>query len=240
MYKKITIIFVLFLSVFLFKFNVYAECSYKERKELLNSAKSVDISISPEKKEEEFEVINPNSNEESTIKETVNYFKLNVVGDLSNVFVKITNNYNDDNLLINVDDMNDGVYTYDIDDRSHIITYYIDFYSTNNNCYAEKITTKTIKKARENPLHYYNICSNKEVENNKYCKEFITTEFNTSEEKIIRSLESIINNNTKEEQKDKKSLIDTIKRFWYIPAIAFVLLFTILIVIKLKKKSGEL
>ena len=34
MYKKITIIFVLFLSVFLFKFNVYAECSYKERKEL--------------------------------------------------------------------------------------------------------------------------------------------------------------------------------------------------------------
>ena len=63
-------LFVILLS-FIFVINVNAECSYQERKKLLNEAKAVDISVEP--------ILNENNEYD---------FKFNIVNVTENFFIK--------------------------------------------------------------------------------------------------------------------------------------------------------
>ena len=102
-------IFTIIVS-FIFCQNVYAECSYQERKDLLNATKNVEININSAIKEIEHEIINPNNDELETTKVKVNYFQLQLTGITDEFFAIITNNYNDEEEVVNNLVAKDGIY----------------------------------------------------------------------------------------------------------------------------------
>lgn len=233
-------LFLILLS-FIFINNVDAECSYQERKQLLNEAKAVDISFEVYDKEEKIVGINPNTEQEEIYTTTTYFFKMNVSNITSNMFAKITNNYDSSEIIVNYDDLKDGIYSFDVENKTDIITYYIDFYSTNDNCYADNITTKTVKKPKENPIYYYSVCSNEKVENSAYCKHFIDKNFSENEYDIVKELNDIVNKDNDSQNNDKNFITETvtfISSYWYLFLFLVVLiLFTIVMVIVRKKRS---
>ncbi len=233
-------LFLILLS-FIFINNVDAECSYQERKQLLNEAKAVDISFEVYDKEEKIVGINPNTEQEEIYTTTTYFFKMNVSNITSNMFAKITNNYDSSEIIVNYDDLKEGIYSFDVENKTDIITYYIDFYSTNDNCYADNITTKTVKKPKENPIYYYSVCSNEKVENSAYCKHFIDKNFSKNEYDIVKELNDIVNKDNDSQNNDKNFITETvtfISSYWYLFLFLVVLiLFTIVMFIVRKKRS---
>lgn len=242
MKKNIYKIFAVLITLFIFTNNVNAECSYQERKALLNSTKNVTYNMNVATKEVELQMVNPSTDEVELKKIETNYFQMNITGVTEDFFIKITNNFNYDEVIVNDTNTENGAYTLDIENIDDIYTYTLTFYSTNDNCYAEKITSKKIKKPKENTIYYYSICSNEEVKDNKYCAQFIDSDFNKSEDEIIQYLSSIIDGETeqKEIEEEKKSIINTLKNYWYIPVTIIGIALVILIIIFIQKKRGEL
>jgi len=229
-----------FILTFLFIFNVKAECSYQERKDLLNSAKNVDVSFNIESEEVDFKSINPNTDEEEIIKKTKHYLNLNIVNLKSDTFIKLTNDNNSDEVIIKSEDLNNGIYTLRTDNISDIITYYYTFYSMNDNCYAEKITRKQIKKPKQNPIYYYSICSDDLVKDSEYCQQFIDKEFNISNDDIVNKLNKIIEDNHEALDNTNFDFISFVKNYWYYFVILFLLIVVVPIVIIINKKRSEL
>ena len=240
MNKIIKYITITILLTFIFIYNVQAECSYQERKDLLNAAKNVDVSFNIESEEVDFKSINPNTDKEEIIKKTKYYFNLNVVNLKSDTFIKLTNDYNSDEVIIKSEDLKDGIYTQRIDNISDIITYYYTFYSLNDNCYAEKITRKQVKKPKENPLYYYSICSDNLVKDSEYCQHFIHKEFNMTNDDIVTKLNKTIQDNNEIQDNDGFDFISFIKNYWYCLLIIIILLLLGIIFYIIKKKRSEL
>lgn len=237
------VLFVIFLS-FIFVINVNAECSYQERKELLNEAKAVDISFDVVSEEKEMTGINPNTEEEETFTTTVYTFKIKVLGMTNNMFAKITNNFDSSEIIVNYDDMQDGMYSFDIENTTNIITYYVDFYSTNENCYANNITTKTVKKPKINPVYYYSVCSNEEVEDSDYCKQFIDKDFSKSVFDIVKELNDKVDAKESSEEQSQSTfltkLFSFVVTYWYIFIGILLLIIGIGIVLLIRKKRSKL
>lgn len=236
-------LFVLILS-FVFINNVNAECSYQERKSLLNDAKSVDISFDVVSEEKEMTGINPNTEEEETFTTTVYTFKMNVVGMTNNMFAKITNNYDSSEIIVNYNDMKDGMYSINIENTTDIITYYVDFYSTNDNCYADKIKTTTVKKPKINPVYYYSVCSNEEVEDSEYCKQFIDKEFSKNVFDIVKELNDRVDAKEKIEEKKGSTFIaksfSFIMTYWYLFVGILLLIIGMIVVLLIRRKRSKL
>lgn len=218
---------------------INADCSYQERKDLLNAAKNVSVSFDVVEKEEDFVGINPNTEEEEVFKRKVYSFDLNVVGKLDNIFIKIYNLHNDEQLIIDSNNMVDGVYTYNIQNTSDIIKYYVEFYSENNNCFADNIYSKTIIKPKENQLYYYEICSNEKVSLSEYCKQFINKEFSKDIYALAKELteEVELDNNIVVNNNDMHEFINN---YWYFGVGAIVVIGGIVFVILYRKRKSRL
>ena len=235
-------LFFILLS-FIFINSVNAECSYQERKQLLNEAKAVDINFDVHNKEEKIVGINPNTELEEEYITTTYFFKMNILNMTNNMFAKITNNYDSSEIIVNFEDMKNGLYSFDIENKTDIITYYIDFYSTKDNCYADNITTKTVKKPKENPIYYYSVCSNEKVENSEYCKHFIDKNFSKNEYDIVKELNDIVNKNNEVQNGDKDFMTETvnlISTYWYLFLFLIVLILFISIMVVVRKKRSRL
>ncbi len=243
MHKKITIIFVLFLSIFLFKYNVYAECSYKERKELLNSAKNVDIAYEIETKKNESTGISPDDPDEEikTTFEEYN-FKFTIVNLSNDIFIKYYNLFDNTENYVNYDDLNTGIYTFNDSNYLDIYKYYFEFYSRNTNCDGELMYTKKIIKPKYNLFSMYDICNKKEMEDYKYCKKFITKEFYISESEFIKLANTYLSENTSQkDQKDDNKYLVFLKKYWfYFIIVIMIFILGSLSIIKIKKKRSEL
>ena len=242
MKRLINFLFLTIIFAFVFNISVYAECSYQERKELLNSAKNVDISFELKDKEEEYVGINPNSGLEETIKQTIYYFDLNIIGITENMFLSISNDYDSEEIVVNYEDLSDGSYSLEINNSSDLIKYYIQFYSNKDNCYAEKIITKKITKPKLNPIYNYSICLNDKVSNHEYCKQFINKDFNKSETDIIEELNNIINdeNESNNKVKNDNAFLNFFINYWYVFLLGLIIISTVIVVIIIRKKRSRL
>ena len=242
MKRLINYLFMIFIFIFVFNIYANAECSYQERKDLLDAAKNVDISFDINETEEKHTGINPNTGKEETSKSKVYYFKMNIIGNIDNMFLKITNDFDAEEKIVNSIDMNDNAYSFEIKNSTDIINYKIDFYSRNNNCYAENITTKRITKPKENLIYYYSICSNDLVSENKYCKQFIDKDFNMNEFEIMKKLNKIIEEETPEEINSNffNKILSFIVSYWYVFALVFIIIITFAISMIIRKKRSRL
>lgn len=242
MKRLVKYVFVTIIFSFIFNIYVNAECSYKERTDLLNAAKSVDVSLEVKEKNIEEESENPNSGEIEIIKKIKYYFTFNMVGLTNDIYAIITNDYNSDEIVVNSSDLKDGIYSFDIENSSKIIKYTIAYYSNNNNCLANQVTTKTLKKPKENPIYYFSICSDEFIKENKYCDQFIEKEFDKNENQILNYLSDLKRENEKNIKDDSfiDNVLEKIKEYWYIPTFivgGILIVFTLYLI---NKKRGQL
>lgn len=239
------LLFMLFSLVMIFSFSlcVNAECTYQERTQLLNEAKNLEVFFEVAEKTESVYGTNPNSGETSLIETTTTYLKMNFSNITENIFLKVINTTSEESFIVDSESLVNDIYTYNIYDISNIVNYSIESYSTMNNCYADKIYTKTYKKPRFNSVSQYSVCSNDIVSESKYCQRFIDSEFGMTDTEIVEYLNKLISEKNEEIQnniKNEITFIQLIKNYWYIPTIIVVLVIVIIISIIIVKKRGEL
>lgn len=212
----------LMLLSFIFINSVDAECSYQERKQLLNEAKSVDISVEP--------ILNDNNEYD---------FKFNVINITEDFFVKYYNTNNGEENVINYELSNGGIFSFVDTDTYSVYDYKFEFYSTNNNCYADKISSRSITKPMYN-MYSENInCTYDNNKNFKYCAKFLTKDYNITIEEFY---EKMLDYNSKKQTQD---VVDNEESFFekyivYIVISTGVILLSIIAVVIIKKRREKL
>lgn len=230
----------LFVFIFFFMItNVNAECSYQERKSLLNDAKSVDVNFSVESRKVQETFINPNSDEETLVDVDKYYFKFNVLNLNDTLFLKVYNDFDTSEFIVNSSDLKDGMYSVENDNTSDLITYYVEFYSTNQNCYAEKILSKKIKKPKENPVYYYSVCKNEKLKDNEYCAHFISKNFGMSDLDIVYKLNASLKE-TPQNNANKLTLKSILVKYWYLLVVFIAIVGIVITIIVVRRKRSQL
>lgn len=230
----------LFVFIFFFMIvNVNAECSYQERKSLLNDAKSVDVNFSVESRKVQETHINPNNNEEALVDVDKYYFNFNVLNLNDTLFMKVYNDFDTTEFIVNSSDLKGGIYTLEIDNISDLITYYIEFYSTNQNCYAEKVLSKKIKKPKENPIYYYSVCSNEKLKDNEYCAHFIDKNFEINDLDIVYKLNDSLKESPQTNE-NKLTLKSILIKYWYLLIVFVAIISIVATIIIVRKKRSQL
>ena len=243
--KNITryLLFVLFIScIFISKVN--AECSYQERKDLLNAAKGVDIGyeIKTDVVEEEGE--DPDTGELKKYKNEYYSFQFYVNNLSDNIFIKYYNGFDDENSgFINKENLKDGIFYFDDYNTTNIYKYYFEVYSSNNNCPGELMYTHKITKPRYNYFSTFDVCGYEGMEDYKNCEKFITNEINKNESEFAYEAMNYYNTKHFKDEKVNKDnkYINFFKKYWYCFVIIFIIIVIgILYIIKIIKKRGEL
>lgn len=222
---------VICLFSFIFIINANAECSYQERKDLLNQAKNVEIWYEINTKKVNEEIINSDTGVKENKELEKKYITLNIINITEDIFIKIyTLKGDSEAFYINESLLNNGIYSFDNQNINDIEKYYFEFYSNRENCKGSKITTKTLIKPKYNYLHDLEICKNDNTFNLDYCKEFVTEDFNQNE--AMSKLMKLVNNSS-EQPVDNESNI--FLDYWYF-FVLFILLVIIIVFVLLKRR----
>ena len=223
---KRMILFVLCIisSMIFFINNVNAECSYQERKELLDKAKNLEI------------FFEPNVNDK--------YFTFNLYNLDNDLYVIISNDKSDDIKEVYSYDMEDNRYSfidYNVDD---LIVYTVKIYSNKSGCYSNNVTSKRVVKKIINKFYYDDIC--KGIEDYFYCKPLLNSKFSISEDEVISNINEYREKSSIKETEDinkkfgMEDLIELIRKYWYILGGILIIAVIIFIIVKINKKRGEL
>lgn len=182
------VIFFVILN-FVFALTVNAECSYQERKDLLNLTKKTEIFFEVDKKLFEGDSSAPDYHGPLE----GYYLILNVTNVTEDFFVKIQNHNNSDEVIyVSKEDLVDNLFTVEIGNILDKDKYDVTFMSYNNNCLGWEIRTTTVDKPIYNKISEYVYCENEMFSKSKYCKTFIDKPFDKSESEIMNYMEKQI------------------------------------------------
>lgn len=213
-----------FLLSFIYTFNVNAECSYQERKELLEKAKNVEAFFEPDVDNNKFV-----------------FYLFNLDNDL---FVELENINNKQLKKIYKYEFDTEYYTMDESNVSDIINYKLTIYSNKSECYSNHVTSKNIKKGIINKFYKEDIC--KDIEDYKYCVPILNKKIRLSDDEIRKDIKEYKDSIKVKEETilDKRfgldDLLALLKTYWYIPVSILSILLIIFVIIYINKKRGEL
>lgn len=220
--KKIFSYYILvFILMFSCIINTSAECSYKERKQLLEEAKNIEAYI-----------------EADLVVKKFDFFMYNLT---ENLYVELIAPNSPMPKVIYSQDIIEDYYTFSIYDTENPMTYKLIIYSNNSMCFGDKLTTKTIKKGIINEYAYSTEC--KGIEEYKYCKEIIDKKIPLTKNEVYKNiLEYKKSLEPKIEPKKEASeiLMYYLTKYWYIPVILIVIVGCVIIMKKVYDKKGEL
>ena len=111
----------------------------------------------------------------------------------SDVFLKITNDFNQDETIVTYSMTNNGKYSFSTDEMFEKRTYYIEVFSNLDSCKADSIKSITLKKPYYNPNSAYAICI--ENPNVPMCQTYITEDTGVSEQYIDAKVKEYLNKN---------------------------------------------
>ena len=240
MKKVINCIIILISCIYISNINVKAECSYKERKDLLNSAKNISIVVEPiiDKVEESGDTsLDLDNNVYIVEKYSFNFI---VTGLNEDLYIKYYNDFNEDNGFINFSDLTDGIYRFSNEDYSNLMTYYFEIRSNNNNCAGQKFMTKKVVKPIFNEYSRYDICSEEKLKNKDYCKKFITKNLNISEPEFFDRASDILEKPNDEKVVNDNNFWDFLTNYWYYFVGGLVIVVATIVIIAISKKRGKL
>lgn len=229
----------LFVFIFFFMIaNVNAECSYQERKSLLNDAKSVDITVSPKEQLIESDNI-VDSNGQGVPYERIDYSFDFIIANLPNtLFIKYYTDFDEPENYVSEENLNNGMFTFNDNNYTTFKTYYFEFKSNNNNCAGETFYTKKIVKPKYNNYSGYTACSDENFSKTKYCEKFITKDLNINEEQFYKLYnDSLVKDNKSNVDKKNKSFI---KKYWYVLLILIIVPLIIVSIVLINRKRSEL
>lgn len=229
-----------FIFMFLFIQGVDAECSYKERKELLNKVKSIDIGYDIETNIIKEEGTDPDTGEDEVYEREEYSFKFYVTNLDDSLYIRYYNLFNDGENYIRSSDLNDNIYNFVDNDYMNLYTYYFEFRSNNDNCVGDVISTKKIIKPIFNAYSIFSICKYEGMENYKGCNKFITKRNNLNESQFIDGANKYYDSlSAKNDNKDDKK--NDFKKYYIYGGICIILIIIIIVVvIRIRKKRSEL
>ncbi len=243
--KNITryLLFVLFIScIFISKVN--AECSYQERKDLLNAAKGVDIGYEVITDEFEDTGEDPDTGEISTYKSQRYSFKFYINNISDNIFIKYYNDFNSsDAIYVDENKLQDGIYYFTDYNTLNIYNYYFEVYSQNNNCPGNLVYTHKIVKPKYNYFSTFSICEKVGMDEYKNCDKFITKPINKNESDFVYDATKYYNEKHPKNDTDKENnkILKFLSKYWYVFSIvALVVIVAVIFIIRFIKKRGEL
>lgn len=229
------------LFTFVFILNVNAECSYKERKSLLDEAKKVDIGYEIITNERTVEGVNPDSGEDMSVKVEDYEYKFYITNLTDNIYIRYYNLFDNEEKYIMSNELSDGIYHFSDNNYLDLYKYIFEIRSNNNNCLGDVMYTKKITKPVYNIFSSFSICSKDGMEDYKYCSKFITKQFNISESEFIKFANEYYDSlQNKEDNQENNEVIEVIKKYWYIIVVVVVAILSIVIVIIVRKKRSEL
>lgn len=233
--KMFKLLLVCFASIIFVK-NVNAECSYEERKNLLNEAKNIKVDVAVENKTIEQTILDYDGTSEIKEKEidVINFY----VSNLSdNLFIKYYNLMNSEENYIMPSNVKDGAFI--IEDRNLIdfYTYYFVIYSANERCVGEEIYTKKVKKPTANPYSGFDICKEDKMEDFKYCKKYLDEEVKISSTEFEKKANNYLNGSESSEE----TPVETVKNVDYLiyTAIGITVFFALVVIIKINKNKKK-
>lgn len=223
---KKNIKYILLFVIFMFGFvnRVNAECTYQDRKELLDKSKDIEVYFEPDLNNK--------------------YFVFNLYNLDDELYVNIYNSKTEENKEVHSYDMVDNHYSFINNNIDDIITYRVAIYVSNSSCYGNKLTTKTITKKIINKYYYMDIC--KGIEDYQYCKPLLNNKFSLNDDKINENINKYKESlNVKEDTKvinkfGMDDLIKLLKRYWYVILIVLCVSIGFVVIIKINKKRGDL
>ena len=236
--------YVLFIIIsFICINNVNAECSYKERKELLNAAKNLEIGYDIDTRIEQREAIDPYTDEVIFYNQEIYSLKFYITNFNNNIFIKYYNGFEtEQTYYVTIEDLKDGVYNFVDSNVTDIYKYYFEIYSLNENCAGDLITTRKVIKPIFNMYSDFSICNKKEMQGYKNCNKFITKEVGLNESEFLTAANSYYENHKSNDIEDENNTVfNFIKKNWIMLSLSLCLIIIIIIiVIRIKKKKGEL
>lgn len=88
-----------------------------------------------------------------------NYFTINIYNLLEDYYVKVTNNVNDTEIIVEYSDLVDGTYTFEHETLSDVTTYTFEIYaSSDTNCEDTHLTTKYLTVPKYNSYSTLAVC----------------------------------------------------------------------------------
>lgn len=201
--------------------NVYANaCSYQEQTILNNDFSNVKIT---------YEIVNDNK---------INILIYNITDNIYISFKEPNAREEENVFYVNT---NNGKYV--IEKTAEILEEYsFKIRSNISSCYGKILTTKNIIKPKYNEYHTLEICKNKQLTNHSYCQKFITSDINKSQNEVIKTLEEY--QQVRVEKITTKKVIEEsnidIKKVITYSSIGLLVIASVVILILIKKKRGEL
>lgn len=235
--KFIYLFFCVFIS-FIFIVDSNAECSYQERKDLLNATKEVKIFFEVDKRKSEF--INTEDIPDYHGQDEY-YLKLNVVNVTDDFFVELVNEKDaTEAYYVSKDDLTNNMYVKEINNIGSSYKYIITYYSKNKNCLGKEITSTSIYKPIFNSISQTEYCNEKEFVDSEYCKVFIEKPFNTSDYDILEKMRLELNDDLSIDKSEDNTILDYLIEYYYYILIVVAIIIILFIVIIIHKKRSKL
>lgn len=243
----------LFLLAFLFLIPNFvtaaSSCSYSEQAELneIVSHVNADYEVVDVYNGKVYDLDHPDEN--GYIKEVDYYikaFNIRILNLTEDIYVKVSNNINDDVRTFRYSDTQDGVIVFQTTEVENLVTYTIEVYSNKYACAGEMFRKFNLTT----PL-YNNYSERPQCEDSKdfyYCQEFISSENITYTEFVekVKEYKEKKQAEQEEEQKINKSFMEKIKEFYKDNAIvinsvgvAIVVMGVTTAVVLIKKKRSR-
>lgn len=178
-------------------------------------------------------------------------FELSLSGLTDNLYVVISNDYNDDLKTIKYEDTDNGTFKYQTTECLFVITYDIKIYSTKDECKDSLYREFEVKVPKYNVFSGLAMCVDVE---SKYC-DLLTYEDYTNDEvtnelipkyqeKQRKNPDKIINNyyekeDEKNNKNERKNFIESHKKMFIIIIVLTMILVIVISVIVFRKSNGR-
>lgn len=192
--------------------NAASLCSVEDQAKLNKIAGSVKA-VYEEAKEEldpSTYITTPETGEGPFYKE---YFKIIFTNITEEVYVKITNDYNDEVKFIRYQDTDDGMYTFDWNDLDAVVKFTYEVYSSDKTaCQNEKYFTNYLVTPKLNEFYNYLICDG--IKDYLACQKYIPINMGYNEQynKIVEYKEAKKEKEIEENKKWYEKIGDFVKK----------------------------
>lgn len=172
--KKILYFLVAVTSLFIVSINVYAEedtkCNYKSKAELSKAAYNADANY--------------------TIKTDDTgkyYFEMTLYNITDQIYAVITNDINDEEILVYNNITNNNTYKFEIHDTATVINYVVHIRATKYGC-NDEFRKINISKPRYNDISEIAVCKNDVMLDYTYCKPWVNRYFTETREEVLEKI----------------------------------------------------
>lgn len=216
MKKIFNMLFVVFVVSFFMINYVNADCSYQEKKDMLNNSKLIETFFD--------------------VDLFFNKFTFNLYNLSDDLYVEIENDY--DKNVISLFDVENNIYKFETFDIENIIKYKVKIYSKNDNCFSELINTKTVIKPIINRFSKEEVCNG--IEEYYYCKSVLTKKISMNDLEVYKKINEYKKSLEVKEEENKFNFVEFLKQNWIYFGIGFLVLIIIISLVIINKKRGEL